>query len=71
MAGSYRHITNDDGTFAGTALLDHMGDAYEALEECHHMITVLSGGDVQLIAHAVASAQRMCVYPVSLRKHRK
>lgn len=38
MAGSYNHIVNKKGKFQGTKHLDHMGDAYEALEECYGMI---------------------------------
>jgi hypothetical protein len=49
MAGSYRHVTNDDGSFRGTNLLDHMGDAYEALDECHRMIRWLARGNASLI----------------------
>lgn len=41
MAGSYRHIINKDGSFCGTDLLDHMGDAYEALEDCYNIIQKL------------------------------
>ncbi len=52
MAGSYRHLIHDDGTFAGVELLDHLGDAYEALEECYLMIQQLSGGDPERIARA-------------------
>ena len=42
MAGSYRHVTNADGSFRGTDLLDNLGDAYEALEEMHAMIEWLA-----------------------------
>jgi len=45
MAGSYRHITRVDGTFCGAYLLDNLGDAHEALEECWEMIQYLTGGD--------------------------
>ena len=38
MAGSYSHITDDAGRFAGAGLIDNGGDAYEALEECYGMI---------------------------------
>jgi hypothetical protein len=44
MAGSYRHITNSDGSFRGVEQLDNMNDAYEALKECYDMIRWLSGG---------------------------
>lgn len=42
MAGSYNHITNDDGKWAGTNLIENLGDAHEALEQCYGMIQVLS-----------------------------
>ena len=39
MAGSFRHLIDaDSGTYLGTELLDHMGDASEALEECFEAI---------------------------------
>lgn len=38
MAGSYRHVTDADGSFRGIDLIDNLGDAYEALEEMHAMI---------------------------------
>lgn len=42
MAGSYKHVVNKDGTFRGTTLLDHLGDAHEALEEMYGMIWYLA-----------------------------
>lgn len=45
MAGSYKHIVNPDGSFRGTDLIDNLGDAYEALEECHLMIEHLTNGN--------------------------
>lgn len=56
MAGSYRHITNDDGSFRGIDLIDDLGDAYEALEECYLMIQFLTGGDKAKIDEAHARA---------------
>lgn len=44
MAGSYRHITDKDNKFLGVDYLDNLGDAYEALEECHAMIEYLTLG---------------------------
>lgn len=52
MAGSYRHITNADGSFRGADLIDNLGDAYEALEECYDMIQQLTGGDKKKIHKA-------------------
>lgn len=42
MAGSYNHIISKKGKFQGTKLLDNMGDAQEALEECFGMIQLLA-----------------------------
>lgn len=53
MAGSYHHIINNDGSFRGTELIDNLGDAYEALEECYDMIQWLTnGGDRQKVYEA-------------------
>lgn len=52
MAGSFGHITDDAGQFIGIALIENLGDAYEALEECFGMIHVLSGGDPNKIEDA-------------------
>ncbi len=52
MAGSYRHITTKNNEFIGIDLIDNLGDAYEALEECFLMIDNLSGGDKQRIFEA-------------------
>jgi len=46
MAGSFHHIINDRGDFIGTSLIDNLGDAYEALEECWSFIHILSNGDL-------------------------
>jgi hypothetical protein len=43
VAGSYRHVTNEDGTFRGADLLENGGDTYEAVEEMHAMIAWLAG----------------------------
>lgn len=43
MAGSWKHIVNeDDGKFIGIRFLDNLGDAAEALEECYGMIHFLA-----------------------------
>lgn len=47
MAGSYQHIVNKDGSFIGVELLDNLGDAWEALEECYDMIQYLTKGKDQ------------------------
>ena len=43
MAGSYRHIVEDDGSFRGMDLIENLGDAHEALKECYEMIQYLTG----------------------------
>lgn len=45
MAGSYRHITDENNNFIGCELCENLGDAHEAIEEMYHMIQHLSGGD--------------------------
>ena len=52
MAGSLRHVTNNDGTFSGSDLIENLGDAHEALEECVAVIRDLAGGDLEAIAAA-------------------
>jgi hypothetical protein len=52
MAGSYRHITNGKNEFIGIDLIDNLGDAWEALEECYLMIKQLTGNDKQKIYKA-------------------
>ncbi len=42
MAGSWDHIVTKSGKFQGTRLIDDLGDAYEALEECYGMIQWLA-----------------------------
>lgn len=32
MAGSFKHCLTEEGTYRGVGLLDHMGDAEEAIE---------------------------------------
>ena len=52
MAGSYRHITDKDNNFIGIDLIENLGDAHEALEECWHLINILSENDKDKIAAA-------------------
>ncbi len=51
MAGSLNHIIDEDGTFQ-MDLIENLGDAHEALEECFHVIRVLVGGDMDLVSAA-------------------
>jgi hypothetical protein len=52
MAGSYLHIIDHNGKYRGVDLINHLGDADEALEECHAMIEILTGGDKNKIFEA-------------------
>lgn len=52
MAGSYSHIVDKNNKFKGIELIGDLGDAYEALEECWHMIDILSGSDKDKIDQA-------------------
>lgn len=40
MAGSLNHIVADDGSFTMDTI-ENMGDAHEALEDCHQVIAAL------------------------------
>src|SRR5579872_5462785 len=60
MAGSFSHIVNDDLSFRGVDLLDDLGDAYEALEECYNMILVLADNDPQRIQEAYLAHIEKC-----------
>ncbi len=51
MAGSLSHIVGRDGRFR-MDLIENMGDAHEALEECYDIIFDLSGGDTGIISAA-------------------
>ena len=51
MAGSLKHIIGVDGNLT-MELIDHLGDAYEALEECYVIIIELSGGDMKKVSAA-------------------
>jgi hypothetical protein len=52
MAGSYNHVVGDHGEFVGVDLLDHLGDAWGALEELYGMIWFLANGDAALVEKA-------------------
>lgn len=53
MAGSLSHIIAEDGSFTMN-LIENMGDAHEALEECHQIIAALidRSGDGLALARA-------------------
>ena len=52
MAGSFSHCNDKDGSFRFD-LIENMGDAYEACEEMHALIHILTGGDRGAIQHAL------------------
>lgn len=58
MAGSLNHIIGEDGLFT-MDLIDNLGDAHEALEECYELIIELSGGDMK----KVSTACNKCNFP--------
>jgi hypothetical protein len=45
MAGSLSHIIGEDGHFT-MDLIDELGDAHEALEQCFALIYSLSDGNI-------------------------
>jgi len=51
MSGSLSHIIDTDGTFS-MSLIENLGDAYEALEECYQLIYTLAGGDTEKVRAA-------------------
>lgn len=59
MAGSYSHMTSRDGRLLGnerfTGMIENLGDAYEAAEECYGMIWWL--------AEAIASERQVIRSP--------
>jgi len=74
MAGSLSHIVDKDGKFTMN-LIDHVGDAHQALEECFVLIYELAGGDSDRVSAACrkhgfldpwcdSSAAPMCIQEV-------
>lgn len=51
MAGSLNHIINTDGSFH-MDLIENIGDAHEALEECFNIIRYMSYGDMAKVSMA-------------------
>jgi hypothetical protein len=45
MSGSFGHIVDDITGEFRFDLIEHMGEAHEALEECYYIIKELVGGD--------------------------
>jgi hypothetical protein len=59
MAGSYRHIVDENGAFSGHQhRLGNGGDVYEALEELYGMIWYLAGGDSEKVRTAQINYQK-------------
>lgn len=54
MAGSWDHITTKNGKFRGTALIDNLGDAHEALEECFGMVWYLAEARASMLSAGMA-----------------
>ena len=51
MAGSLNHLISSNGSFS-MDLIENMGDAHEALEECFNIIVRLSRGDMKEVSSA-------------------
>lgn len=51
MAGSLGHIVKSDGTFY-MDMIENLGDAHEALEDCYRIIFNLAGGDTKKVSAA-------------------
>lgn len=53
MAGSYRHVVDDDGRLRDNEAflvgIENLGDAYEAVEEMYGMVWWLADGDAQKV----------------------
>ena len=76
MAGSYNHIINKrtGGLLKPEkmeGMIENLGDAYEAIEECFWMIQVLADGDKKTIHEAMKSAQEFIAinHAPQSRKH--
>lgn len=57
MAGSYRHIINENGELISNEdfieMIENLGDAYEMAEECYQIIQILSDGRKEKIDEAI------------------
>lgn len=56
MAGSYKHVTTENGELISNGkfaeMIENIGDAYEVVEEMYHMIQFLARGDKDKIEKA-------------------
>jgi hypothetical protein len=63
MAGSYKHITNKDGSLITNdefvEMIENLGDAYEMAEECWFLIQILANGDKDKIHKATQTMYQM------------
>lgn len=70
MAGSYRHIVDEEGDLITNKEfidnIENLGDAYEMAEECWYVIQLLSGGDKGKIQEALETT-----YQILNHKYRK
>lgn len=46
MAGSLNHVVDSETGQFRMDLIENLGDAHEALEECFHLIREMTGGDM-------------------------
>lgn len=49
MAGSLNHIVDENTGRFRMDLIENLGDAYEALEDCFELIREMTGGDMELV----------------------
>ena len=52
MAGSLKHVVDDDGTYRGVDLLENMGDMHEAVEQMAFMLMLISRTNAGLVRGA-------------------
>ncbi len=45
MAGSFKHVVDDTGSYRGVDLLENMGDMHEAVEQMAFMLLFISRSD--------------------------
>lgn len=56
MAGSFKSIVGEDGSFRGVLRLDNLGDALETLHQCFNLISILIEGNPELLMRACKMA---------------
>jgi hypothetical protein len=60
MAGSYSHLRDAQTGQFRFDLIENLGDAYEACEECFFLIAYLTGNDQGRIEEAVTYYYQAC-----------